>query len=268
VATPAGAKSGGFTVTATNSDGISPFEVGTLDVVKPNAPVVDKANPSEIAGTGEPGADLVITLPDGTVIDGSIDSAGNWTVTPATPIAEGAVISVVAVDGAGNVSDATSATIVGLTTAPGTPVNLSAIAGDGLVTLLWEAPVSDGGEPITGYVVSYRESSSSAWIALPAVAQTKSLVTGLANLVSYDFQVAAVNVNGLGNPSAIVSAVPKAAEVVKEPEPDKVDPPKGPLAYTGAEVLFRGGIAALLLAAGLFLVVAQLIYRRRLDLEN
>ena len=34
---------------------------------------------------------------------------------------------------------------------PDVPQRFEAIAGDGLVTLIWEAPQSDGGNPITHY---------------------------------------------------------------------------------------------------------------------
>jgi hypothetical protein len=41
-------------------------------------------------------------------------------------------------------------------TVPGAPLNLAGTAGDLQVTLVWDAPTSDGGSPITDYVVQYR----------------------------------------------------------------------------------------------------------------
>jgi hypothetical protein len=41
-------------------------------------------------------------------------------------------------------------------TVPGAPLNLAGTAGDAQVTLVWDAPTSDGGTPITDYVVQYR----------------------------------------------------------------------------------------------------------------
>ena len=92
---------------------------------------------------------------------------------------------------------------------PGAPQNLAATAGDGQVTLSWEAPASDGGSPITGYEYRYAEGASvpetTAWT--PAGEDLMVTVMELTNGTEYTFEVQAVNNQGDGTPAS-VSATP------------------------------------------------------------
>lgn len=78
---------------------------------------------------------------------------------------------------------------------PGAPTGIQAVAGYEQVTVGWAAPAADGGSPITGYAVQYRESGSSAWEDGPVVASTarSAAVDGLTNGTQYDFRVGATN---------------------------------------------------------------------------
>ncbi|GLF45585.1 Ig-like domain-containing protein [Pseudomonas aeruginosa] len=104
----------------------------TVDGVAPAAPVIDPSNGTEISGTAEAGATVILTDGGGNPIGQvTADGSGNWAFTPATPLANGTVINALAQDAAGNNSSPTSATVDSL--APAAPVidpsNGSVIAG-------------------------------------------------------------------------------------------------------------------------------------------
>ena len=107
-------------------------------------------------------------------------------------------------------------TIKGTTTTevPGAPKNLTAEAGDGEVTLSWEAP-GDGGGGITGY--QHRHSAGSTvtatatWSATTTA--TEVTVSSLTNGTLYAFEVRAVNSVGAGA-AATATARPVSATAV------------------------------------------------------
>ncbi|HHW1621168.1 TPA: Ig-like domain-containing protein, partial [Pseudomonas aeruginosa] len=74
----------------------------TVDGVAPAAPVIDPSNGTEISGTAEAGATVILTDGGGNPIgQATADGSGNWTFTPGTPLANGTVINAVAQDPAG-----------------------------------------------------------------------------------------------------------------------------------------------------------------------
>ncbi|MCC7197658.1 fibronectin type III domain-containing protein [Candidatus Peregrinibacteria bacterium] len=91
--------------------------------------------------------------------------------------------------------------------APLAIATLEAAAGDGQVTLNWSAP-SDNGYPITDYIVQYDDGSGYQTFPDGVGTSTTVIVTGLINFQSYDFRVYAVNENGTGPASNIVTAIP------------------------------------------------------------
>ena len=98
---------------------------------------------------------------------------------------------------------------------PAAPSALTAMAGNAEVTLNWTAAASDGGAPITGYMVDYDTDMNfpSPTPATTAAAATSHTVTGLTNGTLYYFRVAAVNSVGTsayypGATDAAVSATP------------------------------------------------------------
>jgi uncharacterized repeat protein (TIGR02543 family) len=86
---------------------------------------------------------------------------------------------------------------VTIASSPSAPQNLSASGGQGTASLSWSAPSSDGGRPVTGYVI---ESSldSSTWTSVGNTnASTTSLtISSLPNSTTYYFRVRATNVSG------------------------------------------------------------------------
>src|SRR5205809_66186 len=91
---------------------------------------------------------------------------------------------------------------------PSAPRNLIASPGVGRVVLTWQAPVSDGGAPITSYAVR-RGISSGGETSLTTVGEVLTY-TGpiLTNRNPYFYQVSAVNEFGEGSKSAEVAATP------------------------------------------------------------
>ncbi|HFT8605564.1 TPA: Ig-like domain-containing protein, partial [Pseudomonas aeruginosa] len=60
----------------------------TVDGVAPAAPVIDPSNGTEISGTAEAGATVILTDGGGNPIgQATADGSGNWTFTPSTPLA-------------------------------------------------------------------------------------------------------------------------------------------------------------------------------------
>jgi len=94
---------------------------------------------------------------------------------------------------------------------PEAPTDVTATAGNKKAVVHWKAPASDGGSPITGYVVTpFRGATKQKAITVNST-DTSTTVTGLANGAKYTFKVAAVNASGTGAESTASAAVsPKA----------------------------------------------------------
>jgi hypothetical protein len=92
---------------------------------------------------------------------------------------------------------------------PGSPTGVVATAGNGRVTLRWNAPASNGGSPITRYAVQLSTDNGNSWVAavIPASSRTSASVTGLSNGSQYIFRVAAVNVAGVGAYTTSIAGV-------------------------------------------------------------
>lgn len=97
------------------------------------------------------------------------------------------------------------------TSVPGQPLNISATAGPGQVTVSWSAPNSNGGAEIDYYTVQYRESGVAEWTTFgntPDGNTTSLDVTSLTPGTIYEFQVLAHNSAGNSNPSGAANATP------------------------------------------------------------
>jgi len=112
--------------------------------------------------------------------------------------------------GAGGTGDASPPVTAVPHTSPPAPTALSALSADASVVLSWTAPASDGGQPITDYVVQYASSVGGPFTTFDdgTLTSTAGTVTGLTNATNYVFRVAAVNDAGAGSWSALASATP------------------------------------------------------------
>ena len=172
------------------------------------------------------GTALVLTW-DETLRDDSVPAAGDFAVTVAgsgrnvssVAVAGSAVtltlasavtgrrtVTVSYTKGTNPLKDLASNDAPGLTdeavrnsrTTPLAPTNLSALAGNGSVTLVWDAPASDA--DITRHEYRYKTGGSypAQWMRIPNSAPgganaARYRVTGLTNDTAYTFQVRAVN---------------------------------------------------------------------------
>ncbi|HHK3142531.1 TPA: Ig-like domain-containing protein, partial [Pseudomonas aeruginosa] len=122
--TPGTPLANGTVIVATATDptgNTGPQAATTVDAVAPPAPVIDPSNGTTISGTAEAGAKVILTDGNGNPIgETTADGSGNWTFTPATPLANGTVVNTVAQDPAGNTGPQGSTTVDAV--APNTPV--------------------------------------------------------------------------------------------------------------------------------------------------
>ncbi|TEC08792.1 BapA prefix-like domain-containing protein [Pseudomonas aeruginosa] len=176
----------------------------TVDGVAPAAPVIDPSNGTEISGTAEAGATVILTDGGGNPIgQATADGSGNWTFTPGTPLANGTVINAVAQDPAGNTSGPASVTVDAI--APPAPVIdpsngvvISGTAEAGATVILTDG----GGNPIGQATAD----GSGNWSFTPGTPLTNGTVI---NAVAQD---AAGNTSG--PVSTTVDAVAPATPVI------------------------------------------------------
>ncbi|KJJ13164.1 hypothetical protein HMPREF3150_04991, partial [Pseudomonas aeruginosa] len=95
--TPGTPLANGTVIVATATDptgNTGPQAATTVDAVAPPAPVIDPSNGTTISGTAEAGAKVILTDGNGNPIgETTADGSGNWTFTPATPLANGTVVN-------------------------------------------------------------------------------------------------------------------------------------------------------------------------------
>jgi outer membrane protein OmpA-like peptidoglycan-associated protein len=92
-------------------------------------------------------------------------------------------------------------------TTPSAPTGISAVSGQGAVTVTWNVPSSDGGSSITDYSIQYKRLIDTSWIDYSHAPSTSTTFTlsSLLQLSQYSFRLAAVNAAGIGTFSAATS---------------------------------------------------------------
>ena len=181
---------------------------------------------------GSPITDYVIQYrtganPFATFADGVSTTTGATVTGLTNGVSYDFQVSAVNSVGTGLPSTTASSTPVAPATVPGSPTAVTPTPGNTQVALSWTAPASNGGSPITDYVIQYRTGANPfATFADGVSTTTGATVTGLTNGVSYDFQVSAVNSVGTGLPSTTASSTPVAPATVPG-SPTAVTPTPG-----------------------------------------
>lgn len=75
-------------------------------------------------------------------------------------------------------------------------------------SLAWTKPKDDGGSPITGYFIEYKEMSSEKWVRHETkITSTMYKLSGLTTDAEYQFRVIAVNDIGESEPGLTSDSV-------------------------------------------------------------
>lgn len=101
---------------------------------------------------------------------------------------------------------------------PGKPKNVDLTDWDSdHADLKWDAPDDNGGDPISAYIIEYKEKFSSDWVAGKEVPSDAHMgtVDGLKEGQQYEFRVRAVNKAGPGEPSDKTKAIIAKSRFVK-----------------------------------------------------
>ena len=152
---------------------------------------------------------------DGTS-DSDITEATDSSYTPADGDAGKTIkVKVTFADDVGNEETLTSApTAAVAATVPGAPGSLSVSVTDtGRLDVSWSVPGSNGGSPVTGYKVQWKEAADNwetpADVTEATVTGTSHMVSGLTDGVEYKFRVFAVNSAGDSSASEEGSETPR-----------------------------------------------------------
>jgi uncharacterized repeat protein (TIGR02543 family) len=161
----------------------------TITIVAPTT----GGTPSSYTVTASPGgATCTVTAPATSCSIAPLDNGTAYTFTST------------ARNTAGNSTSASTASAA--VTPAGVPLSPSSITGAGTggsTTIEWIVPTSDGGSPITDYVIEYRVASSGTWTTFSdgTSTATSATITGLTAGNAYEFRVSAKNLIGNSLPS-------------------------------------------------------------------
>jgi len=163
----------GTPVAATQVDAAGNLSAPATSTINASAPSVDPTNGRVVTGSARPGDTIVLTGPGGTTLgSATADAQGRWSVTPASALPHGALVT--ATVQASGLSD--SQTVDAL--APATPAasleaaSDSGLAGDGRTNVVSPALVGGGATPGdlitvrmpgTGEVLSTRVALDGTW---------------------------------------------------------------------------------------------------------
>ena len=214
-----------FRITAINPVGAGlPATVRATPKTIPSAPVIVSATPGDSRvvltwnapssnGGGKIGNYLVeykVDLPAAAWVKFP-RAASSATTATVTPLQNGTsyLFRVTAINEAGSGPTSAVSSAVMPVTNPSVPLALVAVGGDKQAALTWTAPLSNGGLPITDYVVEYRRLPDVAWTVFDdgIRATTGATVTGLVNGANYVFRVTARNSFGPSTPSVESNSV-------------------------------------------------------------
>ena len=113
--------------------------------------------------------------------------------------------SVTATNTTGTGPSSTTSSGIVAASPPGSPASVTATAGDGQATVTFNAPVQDGGVPISSYVVTWDPADTNATDSTTPSSSLTHVITGLTNGQAYSFTVKAINYAGLSSSSSAPS---------------------------------------------------------------
>ena len=151
-------------------------------------------------------------------------------------------VSAVNLAGEGEAADNVGITPMVPVYPPGVPVLLSGMCEDGRVLLRWEPPTSDGGSPLTGYIIKRGDSTDGLVLLVELGVVLSYIDGGVTPGMTYFYSVAARNSVGTGN-----STRPISVEVVVS---------EG-LLLPNIPLFILGLMLAIILAIGLAIVVME-----------
>ncbi len=220
---------------ATNSAGSGDYSAA-FGPVSPKAPSIGPSLPPALVTAAATAANTATvnwytpTDNGGSAITGysiqrSSDRGSTWTTASTVGVVSQATVTglssntdylfrvaAITAYGVGQYSAASnSVSILGASSTPTQPRNLSGVATTTSITLSWSAPESDGGSAITGYSVRYGTSASGPWTVQSASGLTAT-ITGLSAATRYTIGVWANNANGGGQIATVdVTTLAQAA---------------------------------------------------------
>lgn len=201
-----------FVVTDSKDNFVSPTKTIVKTINDTDNPVIT-VNPTEITVEKDSTYDdskarIGVTALDNK--DGDITPAIVVVNSVNTAVIGSYVVTYDVSDAAGNEANQVTRTVnVVDKAAPVAPLHLVAVAGNGEVSLSWDAVAG-----ASGYVISYKKTSDSVFGASIPVSGTSTKIINLTNGVSYDFRVAAVGSNGVVGAQATTTASPVAPKTV------------------------------------------------------
>ena len=207
-----------FTVTAMNAVSPGPSSAHSNSVVPtgvPDVPTIGTATAGDASATvtwtaptsdgGSPITSYTVTAADSTTPANGGQTC-TWSSGPLTCTVNGLtngdsyIFTVTATNAVGTGAASGASSPVTPTTVPGLPTIGAATAGDASAMVTWTAPASDGGTPITNYVITpYVGATAETSVIVGNV--TSDIVSGLINGTAYSFTVSALNASGEGLPS-------------------------------------------------------------------
>ncbi|MFZ4648201.1 MAG: fibronectin type III domain-containing protein [Patescibacteria group bacterium] len=202
-----------FRVAALNSVGAGPYSATSSAVV----PLTTPSAPTNVVATRGNGQVNISFSPSqsngGTAITsysvvsepGNFTAAGSSSPIIVTGLTNGTsyVFSVSAANSVGAGASSASSTPVIPATVPDVPTGVSLVRGNGQLTVLFAAPLNNGGLPVTSYTVTSDSGNISA-----TGSSSPITVAGLTNGTSYTFTVKANNEVGSSSSSSPQTAVP------------------------------------------------------------
>ena len=211
-----------FNVVAMNAFGDSPASddaSATIIDIAPNAPIIGPATaglhnvtitwtaPATNGGTALTGYRVYFGLgpnPNTTFVPTGPENM-SLLVTDLSPVTN-YFFNVVAINAAGDSPRSEDVSVTTLDIIPNSPSIATTIQGLDWINLTWTAPPSNGGSPITGYVVYYGLTAYPSTLNVTAEPGVRSAnVTGLEPRTTYFINLVAVNAAGSSMPSPDIS---------------------------------------------------------------